>query len=52
MRKREYMEDDTYVTPQKYLDMSLEKIRAKLERRLKKYTKYPDDNMPLVIEKI
>ncbi len=55
MRKRECMEDDIYVTPQKYLDMSLEEIRArrqKLEARLKRFTKPHKRTLPLTFEKI
>lgn len=43
MRKKEWMEDDSRVIPQKYLDMSLEELEyriEKLERRLNQYTRY------------
>jgi hypothetical protein len=32
MRKKEWMEDDTWVLPQKYLDMSLEELEYRIEK--------------------
>ncbi len=55
MRKKEWMEDDTWVLPQKYLDMSLEELEYridKLERRLKKYTRHGKQDVNLKSEKI
>ena len=32
MRKKEWMEDDTWVLPQKYFDMSLEELEYRIEK--------------------